>query len=88
MFTTFTAKSFMHATFQHLSGVDEWKDSNTIRERLFRTEKRGTYMTRMRLWCGGENHIYRWLFQGAKSGYFETKTTRRGYSGRDEGRRE
>lgn len=51
MFTTFTAKSFMQATFQHLSGMDKWKDSNAIRERLFRTEKRGTHMTHMCLWC-------------------------------------
>jgi len=39
MFSTFTAKSFMQVTIQHLSGVDGWKDSIAIRERLFRTEK-------------------------------------------------
>ena len=49
MFITFTAKSLMQATFQHLSGVDEWKDGITIRERLFCTEKQGTYMAHIRL---------------------------------------
>lgn len=56
MFSTFTANSFMQATIQRLSGVDGWKDSIAIRERSFRTEKRGTYTTRMRPWCEGEGH--------------------------------
>lgn len=57
MFATFTAKSFMEATIQHLSGIDGWKDSIAIRERLFRTEKRGMCMTCMHLWRRAESHI-------------------------------
>ena len=57
MFSTFTAKSFMQATIQHLSGVDGWKDSIAIRERMFRTEKRGMYMTHVHLRCRGESRI-------------------------------
>jgi len=58
MFATFTAKSFMQATIRRLSGVDGWKDSIAIRERLFCTEKQGTYMTRMHLLVQrGEIHI-------------------------------
>ena len=51
MLTTFSTKSFMEVTIQHLSGMDGWKDSIAVREWLSHTEKRGMYMTRMRLWC-------------------------------------
>ena len=39
MLATFTAKPFMQAIIQRLSGMDGWKDSIAIRERLFCTEK-------------------------------------------------
>jgi len=43
MLTTFTTKSFMEVTIQHLSGMDGWKDSIAIREQLSRTERWGMY---------------------------------------------
>lgn len=47
MFMAFCAKSIMKATIQRLSGLDGWKDTITIAERSFRSEKRGTYMAEM-----------------------------------------
>ena len=49
MFTAFCAKSTMHGVIQHLSDLDEWKDSIAITERLFNTERRGEYIPETQL---------------------------------------
>ena len=57
MFAAFTAKSIMQGTIQHLSGLDGWKDSITIREQSFGAKKEGMYMPWMCTLNRDESHI-------------------------------
>jgi hypothetical protein len=45
MLKDYVDKSTMVAILEELSNLDGWKESITIRERSFGTERRGAYMT-------------------------------------------
>jgi hypothetical protein len=48
MLVAFCTKSTMHGVIQHLSALDEWKDSIVIMERSFNAKRRGKYIPETR----------------------------------------
>ncbi len=48
MFSAFWAKSTMHATMEHLSTLDGWKESIAIMKQSLSGNKGGGYMSEMR----------------------------------------